>query len=205
MNVLQWVLDNLFTVLIIAGVLAQLIQAVKGRKADDEDAGPAVEPPGEESEDAEQAERTRRIREDIRRRIAERRAGGAPPAEPAPEQELETEEVYGEPVYREPPPLVREVAAAPPPPVVVAAPRFEAQRQAEILEQQAALAERLRQLEEMKAAAQRRAAFEALTVSSVAAERAQARGALLDDLRDPAALRRAFVLREVLGPPVGLR
>ena len=26
-----------------------------------------------------------------------------------------------------------------------------------------------------------------------------------DDLRDPAALRRAFILREVLGPPVGLR
>ena len=31
------------------------------------------------------------------------------------------------------------------------------------------------------------------------------RGDLLADLRDPASLRRAFVLREVLGTPVGLR
>ena len=31
------------------------------------------------------------------------------------------------------------------------------------------------------------------------------RGHLLDDLRDGRSLRRAFVLREVLGPPVGLR
>jgi hypothetical protein len=31
------------------------------------------------------------------------------------------------------------------------------------------------------------------------------RNAVLDDLRDPAALKRAFVLREVLGPPVALR
>jgi hypothetical protein len=203
MRVLQWVLDNLFTVLIIAGVLAQMIQAVKGRKGGDDDAGPTVEPPQEqEFGDPELAERTRRIREDIRRKIADRQAGRIPANEPEPE-------LASEPTaYDEPPPVVREVAverAEPPPPVVVASSRLDAQRQAEILEQQAALLDKMRQLEETKAAAQRRAAFEASTVSPIAAARTQARGALLGDLRDPVALRRAFVLREVLGPPVGLR
>jgi len=33
----------------------------------------------------------------------------------------------------------------------------------------------------------------------------KARTVVLDDLRSPQALRRAFVLREVLGPPVALR
>ena len=38
-----------------------------------------------------------------------------------------------------------------------------------------------------------------------AAALAARRGAVLDDLRDADALRRAFVLREILGPPVALR
>lgn len=200
MRVLQWVLDNLFTVLIIAGVIAQLIQAVKGKKGGDEEAGPTVEPPKEfEFEDPELAERTRRIREDIRRKIAQRQAGGAPESEP--EMEAAPEPA----AFEEPPPVVREVAVERPAPAMVASSRMDAQRQAEVLEQQAALMDKLRQLEETKAAALRRAAFEASTVSPAAAARTQARGALIDDLRNPAALRRAFVLREVLGPPVGLR
>lgn len=202
MRVLQWVLDNLFTVLIIAGVIAQLIQAVKGRKGGEEEPGPTVEPPKEfEFEDPELAERTRRIREDIRRKIAQRQAGGAPEPEPGPEPEFAPEPA----AYEEPPPVVREVAVERPAPAMVASSRMDAQRQAEILEQQAALMDQMRQLEETKAAALRRAAFEASTVSPAAAARTQARGALIDDLRDPTALRRAFVLREVLGPPVGLR
>lgn len=200
MRVLQWVLDNLFTVLIIAGVVAQLIQAVKGKKGGDEEAGPTVEPPKEfEFEDPELAERTRRIREDIRRKIAQRQAGGAPEAEPEPEFAPEPA------AYDEPPPVVREVPVERPAPAMVASSRMDAQRQAEILEQQAALMDQMRQLEETKAAALRRAAFEASTVSPAAVARTQARGALIDDLRNPAALRRAFVLREIIGPPVGLR
>jgi hypothetical protein len=41
--------------------------------------------------------------------------------------------------------------------------------------------------------------------NSSAGVRTAARDRTLGDLRDPQALRRAFVLREVLGPPVGLR
>jgi hypothetical protein len=83
--------------------------------------------------------------------------------------------------------------------------RAETQRQAEILEQQAALAEQIRQLELRKAAAVRRTEFEHSTADKQAEAKVAARGALLGDLRSRDALRRAFVLREVLGPPVALR
>lgn len=213
MRIVDWILDNLFTVLIIAGVLSQLIQAIRGKRAQDSEDGPVVEPPPEaQFEDPELAERTRRIREDIQRRIAERQRGGggeqtpaAPQMETAPASQWAGEDDAPPPLRRE---VVREDAPPPfstPAPATAGAARFEVQRQAEILEQQAAMAERLRDLEAMKAAAQRRAAFEALSVSQTTVQRERTRGALLEDLRDPEALRRAFILREVLGPPVGLR
>ncbi len=204
MRWLQWVLDNLWTLLIIAGVLAQLLQAVRNRKEQGGDAPEAdLAPRDDQFEDPELAERTRRIREEIQRKIAERQRGGAPAAEaePAPWEP--------EPApFEEPPPVIRETRperAPEPAPMPAYATRVETQRAAEILEQQAALADRLRQAQDMKVAAQRRAAFEAASVSPIMQARQVARGALLDDLRSPEALRRAFVLREVLGPPVGLR
>ncbi len=93
----------------------------------------------------------------------------------------------------------------PEPPRPVAASRIEAQRQAEILEQQAALAEQLREAQLLKAAAQKRLEFEAATTDHTAEVLGQNRSTILDDCRNPAALRRAFILREVLGPPVALR
>ena len=208
MDWIDWIQKHLFTLVIIAGVLGQLFKAIRGQK--DEDADTPAAPPAERSfEDSEADERARRIREDIQRKIAQRRREEAPApvaAEPEPS------------AYDDTPPLMRDEPQAAPPPVVtrsiiterapeaaVALQRMETQRQAEILEQQAALAEKMRELEQMKAAAQRRAAFEAASVNQQAAARTAARGALLDDLRDPTALRRAFVLREVLGPPVALR
>jgi len=123
-----------------------------------------------------------------------------PPAPPPPMPEVEAN------AYDTPPPLVREVAVErAPAPVRASVSRAEAQRQAEILEQQAALAEKMRELELMKAAAVRRNEFEQATADTQTADKVAARGALLDDLRSRDALRRAFVLREVLGPPVALR
>jgi hypothetical protein len=201
MRWLQWALDNLWTLLIIAGVAAQLLQAVRARKNKDADAPEADFVPEDESfEDPELAERTRRIREEIQRKISERQRGGSP----APESRDEPEP----PFAPDEPPLVREVAVerAPVPPVAAGhMTRLEAQRSAEILEQQAALAQRLRQAKEMKAASVRRAAHEAKTANKDVQARKVARGELLEDLHSPQALRRAFVLREVLGPPVGLR
>ncbi len=57
----------------------------------------------------------------------------------------------------------------------------------------------------MKAAAQKRARFEEATADHSEAALSLSRSTVLDDLRQPAALRRAFILREVLGPPVALR
>ena len=59
--------------------------------------------------------------------------------------------------------------------------------------------------EQMKLAAQKRARYEAATADHSTTARSLARSTVLDDLRDPEALRRAFILREVLGPPVALR
>ncbi|HLP24472.1 MAG TPA: hypothetical protein VK477_02250, partial [Acidobacteriota bacterium] len=159
------------------------------------------------------AERTRRIREDIQRKIAERRrtaTGYETPSAPPPVAEPSQWAYEEDEKSLQPPPVVREVVMerAPEPvrePSHAQVSRAEAQRQAEILEQQAALAEKMRELELMKAAAVRRSEFERATADTQTESKVAARGALLDDLRQRDALRRAFVLREVLGPPVGLR
>lgn len=208
MDWIDWIQKHLFTLVIIAGVLGQLFKAIRGQK-DEEGETPPATSPGKSFEDPDADERARRIREDIQRKIAQRRREEAgEPLMPEPQPSA----------YDEAPPLMRDEDEAAPPPVVTrsiiaerapeaatALQRMESQRQAEILEQQVALAEKMRELELMKAAAQRRTAFEAASVNQQAVARTAARGALLDDLRDPTALRRAFVLREVLGPPVALR
>jgi hypothetical protein len=75
------------------------------------------------------------------------------------------------------------------------------------LVRQSQLAEQLRQLEETRAAALRRAAVVAQDAATVARENAGAsrRAGWVEELRDPANLRRAIVMREVLGAPVALR
>jgi len=65
----------------------------------------------------------------------------------------------------------------------------------------------MRALEHTRRSAGRRAA-EAVEGNAAAARVTAAavhRAGWIADLRDPQGLRRAFVLREVLGPPVGLR
>jgi hypothetical protein len=192
MKVIHWLLDNVWAAVIIVAVLDQLRKAVFKRKDGTEE----VPPPHEERnfEDPELAERTRRIREEIQRKIAER-ARGYPTEQPTVPRDQPAE-----------PPVVREVVVSEVPSVLrPGASRLEAQRHAEILEEQAALAEKLREAKLMKAAAVKRAQYEAATADHSAAARTLSRSTLLGDLHDPAALRRAFILREVLGPPVALR
>jgi hypothetical protein len=188
---MDWVFDHLQIIIAAAGAIAWwLNQRRKGGMEGDE------EPPVQETtfDDPELAERTRKIREEIQRKIAERARGYANEQPTIPRDEPAE------------PPLVREVVVTQAPPM----PRrgltaLEAQRQAEILEEQASLAERLQEAEQMKLAAQKRARYEAATTDHSGAARSLSRSTVLDDLRDPAALRRAFILREVLGPPVALR
>lgn len=197
---MKWIVENLFTLLIIASVIAQLVKAVRKQKdGGDEEAGDAAPPKEFEFEDPELAERTRRIREEIQRKIAQRQRGEAPgPAS------VETDDAP-EVAVDEPPGFTRPAPVPERPAVAAARADWDSRRNAEILEQQAALAEKLREAELMKAAAIRRAAFETHTSDQSAAVRRESRGAILQDLRDPQALRRAFIMREILGPPAALR
>jgi hypothetical protein len=91
--------------------------------------------------------------------------------------------------------------ASAPPPLAPAASSL----RSEELERQRVLAEQLAALEAERAAARRRAEEVAAAGAVRAAGVARAATRLGDDLRDPGALRRAVLLREVLGTPVGLR
>ena len=189
---MNWVFDHLQLIIAIAGGIAWWLGQKKQASA-----GGASPRPAEERgfQDPELAERTRRIREEIQRKIEQRAKGYATEQPRRPVAEVAA-----------PPPLMREVVATPAP---VRPGRGmsheEAQQQAEILEQQAALAEKLREAELMKAASLKRTEFEAATSDHMASARTQTRSTMLEDLRTPDALRRAFILREVLGPPVALR
>lgn len=188
---MDWIFNHLQIVIAIAGTIAWWLNQRKQAQAGDE----AAAPPAERGfADPELAERTRKIREEIQRKIAERARGYAneqptrPPDQPAA------------------PPVVREVVVAPNTPVRRASTvHYEAQRQTEILEQQTALVEKLREAEQLKAATLKRAQYAAATVDHSSDARALSRSTVLDDLREPDALRRAFILREVLGPPLALR
>jgi len=144
-------------------------------------------PTSPEALDPDVAERTRRIQEQIRRKIAERR--GEPVAA----------EVLPVGPEMEPPVMLEEAPAEPASTPTAAA----------VLERQQQLANQMRALEHVRMSEQRRATQVTADLKTESeSERGMlttSRGNLLEDLRDPASLRRAFVLREVLGPPVGLR
>ena len=181
---MDWILNHLQFVLAVAGALAYWLN--ERRKAGHEEAPP---PPGSKTfTDPDLAERTRKIREEIQRKIEQRARDYTKPQPvvlPAEPPAL--------------PPVIREVVAA------RSSGRLEAQRQAEILEEQAAMMEKLREAEVMKTAAGKRQEFETATADHGPGLRTQARATVVADLRSPDALRRAFILREVLGPPVSLR
>lgn len=191
MKWIQFLLDNAWAVVVIAGVLMQLIQAVTKKRGGAEASAPGEPAKEYEFEDPELAARTRKIREEIQRKIEQRARGYANEQPTLPHDE------------QEPPPVIREVVVAPVP--VRASSRLDTQRQAEILEEQASLMEKLREAESMKAAALKRREFEAATADHTDEVRSATRSTVLGDLRNPEALRRAFILREVLGPPVALR
>ncbi len=190
---MDWALNHLQLIIAIAGAVAWWLNQRRQAKAGGE------EPRKEATfDDPALAERTRRIREEIQRKIEQRARAYTQPTPPVEER--------AEPVRL--PPIVREVVVrplAPPPLSRAAAAHLEDQRTAEIIEQQAALTEQLRQAGEMKAATMRRTQFETEIASKEEAAVAAVRSALGDDLRNPASLQRAFILREILGPPVALR
>lgn len=208
-KIINWILGNLPLAIFALVIIGQILRAV-GRARQQQ-----AEQQRQGRPDALEEDRhAREAREQIRRRIAERRGGAAPAAEEPPPlarpatspETTQLPDVFDGPLGR----MLQELQkraqpqpAAEPPPMIAAA-----HNSAE-LERQAAMAEELRAFEEARAVAQRRATHMAEAQAAAAqaepALRAAARGRLLDDLRDPQSLRRAFVLREVLGTPVGLR
>jgi len=207
---MRWIFENLNLIIVIAGAIAwwlnQRARERAGEEADYDNDGTPEVPPRQQFEDPELADRTRKIREEIQRKIEERRRGGEGYTQTGP-QGAPTEELL------EPPPVVTRRVAAEPPPVVrrieVSAPDSTglsgSRRMAELLEQQATLAQKLQQAKDMKAVALRRVAFEQSTADTKSADRKENRRAVIAELRDPEALKRAFIQREILGPPVGLR
>ena len=207
---MDWVQDHLQVIIAIAGAIAYWLTQRKKEQAGeptdyDGDGQPDNLPKEAQFEDPELAERTRRIREEIQRKIEERRRGGAGydrPSDPGAPPPLAQEEPPPVVIQQElPPPLIREVVVRP---SAAAADAAAARRMAELREQQETLAQQLKQAEEMKAAAMRRREFEA-TVSAEKTAQLQKRASLVEELRNPESARRAIILREILGPPVALR
>jgi hypothetical protein len=225
---MQWVFDNIQIVIIVAAVIASWLNGMRktpgggpapGRPLD-EDGDPAAPP-------ADADDLTRRIQEEIRRKIAERRGETAPDA-PPPFQPEPASPMQGEPAATEPPPLpvaptapprtgesewdirqrqlreelrrqAAERAAMAAPPALPAETELTEDEQ-DALARQRELAERLAVLEQ----ARQRAAANAAALTGTSPATRGVRN-LRGDLRDPAALRRAIVLNELLGPPAALR
>ncbi len=198
---INWVLSHVGQ-LVFAFVLIQVIRAVVRA------AQLSQEHKSTHSETDEQR-RVREIQERIRRKIAERRGGVTPPVAPRAEQtaprapllrptRVPPLEPFGGPSRRVVLETGRPALRTEEPPRIDPA----------ALERQRKLAEQIRALDEARVVTERRAAQvvaqrDNITASSSAASAAHA--GWLGDLRDPQALRRAFVLREVLGAPVALR
>ena len=198
---MQWVFDHIQIIVAVAAAIAYMLN--RGKQAPEDGA--------EQSGD--DAERARRVREEIRRKIAERREGAPSPLaqEPAsaPPPVLRKTNVgpidpFGGPARPSLPTLRMpefERPAAPQP-----APQPSQMEMSAVLERQQQLAAQMRELERARGVQQRRAT-EISTAAAVAAMPAApaSRGGLLADLRQAQNLRRAILLREVLGPPVALR
>ena len=191
--------------------IAQLLSAKKkGQEQGEEDQG---------VDDAAMEERARRIREEIRRKIEERRQsreGNAP--QPSPAQYRGTEYKRYDPTLPEkqqkrpalkprtlePKPTRREVQ---PQPVPMESPQADIMQRLE--EQRAVLEKSRREQREAKARAAEMMAA-AGTRKKAASTRTIAmsgslRGQLLAGLRDPISVRKAVLYREILDPPIGLR
>jgi hypothetical protein len=204
---MDWIFSHLWIVVAIAGVLVRVLQAASAKSRRSGDQPP--EPPKEyEFKDAELAERTRKIREEIRRKIEERRGRPAPPVSAEPDRPRispaeRSPEATPPPVVTSLPEIIREIMNP-----TVELPPIEQEPVTEVaVEAPPPLAEpgRLRAEAHARDVVERRAAVQVAIANRDSGLLAANRAALLQDVRDPAALRRAFILREVLGPPLALR
>ena len=183
---MEWVLDHLQILFLVAIAVMAILQRLK-KAAGNAESGPAAQV------DPEEEARTRRIQEEIRRRIMERR--GLAPAEP------QARDITSQPTpFPAAPPMIEEVRRfrVEPPPVATADAEAVRRAAAELKRQQE-LNERIRELDAARRARAATAAEPARISLAAPADQH------LPDLHSHTGLRRAIVLREILGPPVGLR
>lgn len=181
---MDWVFDNFqFAFAFLAAFLWWL-----NKRREEKAGGEEGAPPPLVMDDAsfEDEERARRIQEEIRRKIAERR--GQPPVAPSP--------LAPSPMLMREPQVPQERHVEP---------YFDAG--AAVIEQQRRMEEQMRSIEESRrkaAAIRARAAAVSVHAKRTPAPRAVS-SRLIGDLQGAANLRRAIVLREILGPPKGLQ
>lgn len=197
---MDWILDHLQIIIAIAGAIAYWLNARKKEKAGepadyDGDGQPDTLQQDrrslrEQTDPAEQDDNTRRVQDEIRRLIAERNRSEGRSEAPVPG----------------PPPLRRrepELA-----PYAEEARREETEREsAAVLERQRGLADQFAALQARRAEATReaKAVWTATPDAPSSSASAGREVTLLRELRNARSLRKAIVLREVLGTPVGLR
>jgi hypothetical protein len=207
---MDWILAKLPILIVVLVFAAKIFSAFANSKK-------AKRQHEAEHDPAEEQRRVAEIQEQIRRQIAARRQGTpARPAQPA-SHPMQRPIARGAETTAAPDPLgggtIRRVfeemerKLQPPSPPVEPPPLVQ-HRRAEF-ERQQQLADQMKALEEQRTLAQKRAAHAAEQQQAEAVSESKilsvARTRTLEDLRDPQAIRRAFILREVLGTPVGLR
>jgi hypothetical protein len=223
---MRWVLDNIQVVIVIAGAIAAWLtkrqRDKQGLPPVDEDGHPIPQnrPKQASFEATDDAERTRRIQEEIRRKIAERRSESGPPAIPRPppvtipapvRREATPPPVFQDPVQEMMKELQRRFAPVPdaPTPVDTTAQSAQAEGEREMLTRQRELEEKSQALEAQQRVTRQRVAEIKATDAAATTSRESTDQAVADrwltDLRDPQTARHAIVLREIIGPPVGLR
>ena len=206
---MNWVLEHLQVLIAVAAAIAYYLNRRRSGATDIEE-----EPRERGVGMDEQAERTRRVQEEIRRKIAERRGISTEPGSQTTSREripplvrpsqVPPLDPFGGPMRR----VVRKIEeAAEKVQRSIESDDQPAARTAE-LARQARLAEQMEQLETERAEQQRRAvAIERLqrqrqdAAKIFPVQRLDVRAAL----RDSDGIKRAIILREILGPPVSLR
>jgi len=204
----SWLLGNRE---IMVGVFMLIAWVVRMTGLSKEKQKSATQTKQSTSGDSEEFERTRRVQDEVRRKISERRSGNfnlpnSVPSEREPAPPLmaprpiasSPAEIFGEFLQRR---------VAEPEPIQVEAQISDQELEAS-LERQKVLEEKMRQLsaaarEANLSVAERESntqASEAFDIPNLSKS-----FSWISELRDPSTARRAMVLREVLSPPVALR
>jgi hypothetical protein len=201
---MNWVFEHFQLVILVGGAIAywlnQRRKAKEEAEAMRELEAQQAQSPRTQVPVNDEAERVRRIQEEIRRKILERAGGALPKPQPPPMVARRTQET----VVPKPAPV--QAPAKPDAYTQASSADQTVSLDQAILERQQQLSAQLRELDEKRRHVVGKAeAFAEKTAAVMAASGTAVRGSLLADLRNPISVRRAIVLREVLGTPVGLR